>query len=59
MPLIERGKATAAGTIWSIYDESTFPIPGQWDTDARLKIECRAPRPATILGLTLDVTTNG
>lgn len=59
MPLIERGKATTSGTVWSIYDESTFPIPGEWDTDSRIQIECRAPRPATILGLTLDVTTNG
>jgi hypothetical protein len=59
MPLIERGKATTTGTIWDIYDESTFPVPGEWDTDSRIQIECRAPRPATILGLTLDVTTNG
>jgi hypothetical protein len=59
MPLIERGKETTSGTVWSIYDESTFPIPGEWDTDSRFQIECRAPRPATILGLTLDVTTSG
>jgi hypothetical protein len=59
MPLIERGMSTTTGTIWDIYDESTFPVPGEWDTDSRIQIECRAPRPATILGLTLDVTTTG
>jgi hypothetical protein len=59
MPLIERGKATTAGTVWTIYDESTFPIPGEWDTDSRIQIECRAPRPATVLGLTADISTNG
>lgn len=59
LPLIERGKATASGTVWSAYDQQTIPFPGQWDADSRFQIEMRAPRPATVLGVTIDVTAQG
>lgn len=59
LPLIERGKQTAVDTIWSEYDGQEFIFPGQWDTDARVVVEMRAPRPATVLGFTIDIQTSG
>lgn len=57
LPLIERGAPVTSGKIWESYDQAQIQFPGEWDTDARIQIEARAPRPATVLGVTLDMTT--
>lgn len=59
LPLIEDGKATATGKLWQTYDQQMIPFPGKWDTDARVQIEMRAPRPATIVGFTIEMQTEG
>ena len=59
LPRVESGAAVAADTIHSYYDQQNFPLNGQWDTDSRLYIEAAAPRPATVLGVTVDMVTNG
>ena len=49
LPTSEDGKAVDPDYIWSEYDKPSFAINGSWDTDARLCLESRAPRPCTLL----------
>lgn len=55
LPGYEDGAAVAANTVHSVYDEQSIPVPGTWDTDARLCLQSQAPRPATILAAIVTV----
>jgi hypothetical protein len=46
LPLLEADQATAAGTVWSQYDEPMIEVPGDWNTDARLCLLARRRRRA-------------
>ena len=59
LPLIEEGAATADNTIWQRYDQQTFELNGEWSSDSRVYIESASPRPATVLGFTIELRTNG
>jgi len=59
LPLVEEGVATDADTIWQRYDQQTFELNGEWGADSRLYIEAASPRPATVLGFTIEMRTNG
>ena len=39
------------------YDEQATPFPGSWDTDARVVLLGQSPRPATVLGLIIEIET--
>lgn len=57
MPAIEQG--TDVGTaVRTTYDENLVEFPGTWDTDLRVCLQSQAPRPATILALTPDITAH-
>jgi len=58
LPLMEADQATAAGTIWSEYDEPMIEVPGEWNTDARLAMLAQAPTPCAIAGVVIGVETN-
>lgn len=58
LPLVEDGLETPADTVWDEYDQPMFAVPGTWDTDSRLYIEAASPRPATVLGVVVQVKTN-
>lgn len=59
MPDVERGVVvTGSAALYDVYDEMSFPFPGNWDTDSRVCIELSAPYPATLLGLVVGVETN-
>jgi hypothetical protein len=59
LPRIEFGKTTATGKVWSMYEQDMVEFPAEWNADTRIIIEGRAPRPATVLGVTIDQTTAG
>lgn len=59
MPLIEDGAATNQDTIWPEYDQQQVEFPGNWDTNSKLYIESASPRPATVLGFSLQLATSG
>lgn len=59
LPLVEEGRTTTAGTIWTQYDQQDFDMNGLWSADSRIYIEGNSPRPATVLGFTIDMTTSG
>jgi hypothetical protein len=58
MPTVDSGQVTPAGTVWSEYDGPFIPLPGKWDTDARLCLLAQAPSPCTIGGVVLGMDTN-
>jgi hypothetical protein len=54
MPQIEQG--TDVGTaVRADYDEDVIEFPGVWTTDSRVCLQAQAPRPVTVLAITLDV----
>lgn len=54
LPGIENG--TSAGTaVRSSYDEAMIEFPGTWTTDSRVCLQAQAPRPATVLAVTIDM----
>jgi len=58
MPLTSNGEVMDADHIYTQFDETSIPFPGQWDTDSRLCLKAEAPLPCTILAATInaDVT---
>lgn len=58
MPLVEDGADVDQDTVHSTYDEDMITMPGEWDTDSRLCLQASAPRPAMVMGVVVDVTTN-
>lgn len=59
LPAVENGETTAADTVWDTYDEDQFTINGTYDTDQRLVLQAAAPRPCTVMAVTIDITTYG
>lgn len=59
LPLVEAGIATPANTVWDTYDNQDFTFPGEWDTDSRLCLQAMAPRPCNLLGVIVDMETEG
>lgn len=45
-------------TVYEDFDHEAFTLDGTWDTDARLCLEARAPRPVTVLAAIVDVETH-
>lgn len=58
MPLIEGGAEIPYDQIWLGYDADSIPIPGEWSTDSRLHLVAKAPRPCTVLAITMAVEEN-
>lgn len=59
MPMIEEGAQVPPNSVWRQYDQQMIEFPDDSGTDERLYIECSAPRPATILAVTLAIETSG
>lgn len=59
LPGIEQGTSVPSTTVRQSYDEQPFPFPGIWNTDARLCLQAKAPRPVTILAAVPDMVING
>lgn len=59
LPLTYGGTAVNTDTVYAAYDESSQEFPGDWDVDARICLEANAPRPVTILAMTIEGQVNG
>lgn len=57
LPLIESDEATASNTMWATYDQRMLEFDGTWDTDSRICLVATAPRPCTVLGAVVGMTT--
>jgi hypothetical protein len=53
-----RGKPLAAGAVLTEYDDVPDCFNGDWGPDERICVEVSAPYPATIMGVSLQMTTN-
>lgn len=58
LPLVEAGTTVTEGTIWTEYDYDAFTVNGTWSTDARICLKAVAPRPCTVLGISLGEQGN-
>lgn len=56
---VYRGKTQAADTVYSEFDDDLTALNSTWTTDARLCLQATAPRPCTLLAVTIVVETNG
>jgi hypothetical protein len=54
LPLVEQDQNTPVNTIWPQYDEPSFMVPGEFDSDARLCLLAQAPLPATVTAVVIS-----
>lgn len=51
---------TATNIVLSdVSEEEAFMFPGEWNTDSRACLEWQSPNTATLIALTMGITTNG
>jgi hypothetical protein len=58
LPLVEDGAVTDADAMWTQYDKTAFEFPGRWDEDSRLCLVAQSPRPCTVLGAVVGLSTH-
>ena len=56
LPLIEQGAAVSG--MRNEYDENMISFPGAWETDSRVRLLGQAPRPCTVLAVTIGIQQN-
>jgi hypothetical protein len=59
LPTALRNTAVAEDTIHATFDWDQQSYNTKWSPDSRLCLEARAPRPATVLAVTMQIETNG
>lgn len=59
MHQVEGGKRVDQDSIWSHYDYRPSHIDDTWSTDSRVYLLAQAPRPCTVLGMVVEMETNG
>lgn len=57
LPGIDKGISIDQDFIWTDYDSDMKPFPGNWDTDSRICLYAKAPRPVTVLAAVIDLET--
>lgn len=57
LPSVEDGAAVDDDAIREEYDEQVIIFPGTWDTDSRVCLRGRSPRPCTVLAAVMDVNS--
>lgn len=50
--------ASTPPEVYETYDQVAFPFEGTWDTDSRICLYARSPKPATIQAITFTIQTN-
>jgi hypothetical protein len=59
LPGVEDAAIVAADTIYEEYDHDMTTMPRTWDTDTRLCLRAKAPRPCTVVAAVIDIETHG
>lgn len=55
---VEAGTAIDEDAVYSEYDADAMEFDGSYDTDTRLVLVAKAPRPCTVLGAVIGMATN-
>jgi hypothetical protein len=58
LPRDYRGVDLGVNAFLEDYDSDGFSLPGSWSTDSRLCMKFRAPLPATVLGVILEIESH-
>jgi hypothetical protein len=58
LPETDRYGEIDLDAVWDEYDSQAVMFRGEWDTDARLCLEARAPRACTVLAAVVELETN-
>ncbi len=58
LPDVEGGSIVADSNLYETYDEEMFDFGGEYDTDPRICLEVKSPRPCTILACIAGVVAN-
>lgn len=58
LPMMRAGAAIDEDEVFTEFDEPLLVTPGKWDTDSRLCLRATAPRPCTVLGAVVAMTTH-
>jgi hypothetical protein len=56
MPGVEESVAVSQTTVPASYDHNMIEFPGNWTSDTRLCLQAQAPRPATIVAVTFELS---
>lgn len=59
MPDVEDEQEVDEDRVHESYDKEMIEFDGDWDTDSRFCLQAEAPRPCTVLAVTVSMTTNG
>jgi hypothetical protein len=59
MPRVEEGEVIDYNTVWPEYDFDMMEFQKTWSTDSRICLQSMAPRPCTILAITMTVEEHG
>lgn len=59
LPLMYQGTAVDPDRVYASYDEESQEFPGKWDVDARICLRATAPKPCTILAMTIQGQVDG
>ncbi len=54
---IDGGAAVDPRKVFQTFDKTAMPFPGLWDTDSRIILQAKAPRPMTVLAAVPSVQT--
>jgi hypothetical protein len=59
LPDYEEHAAVGENHVHESYDQRMLEFDGDWDTDSRFCLQATAPRPATVLAVSVSMTTTG
>jgi hypothetical protein len=54
----DTGGGVDANKIFAEFDQVSMPFPGLWDSDSRIFLRAKAPRPVTVMGAVPSVITH-
>lgn len=58
LPRKNKGAVVDSRKVFDTFDETAMPFPGLWDTDSRIHLRAKAPRPMTVLAAVPTIQTN-
>jgi len=56
--LIDKGAEADPDRIFAEFDQASMPFPGLWDSDSRICLRAKAPRPVTMMAAVPTIQTN-
>jgi hypothetical protein len=59
LPGIEQADEVPYNTVWDQYDFDMMEFAGEFNTDSRVCLQSKAPRPCTVLALTMALEEHG